>query len=111
DHAEGQLGIDPRLERLLDDVPGQLGGDVVATGVSCSERLPTGGKRRRVRHARDPDRKSTRLNSSHVKTSYAVFCLKKKNSEYVARGHSNVTTGITGLRPHGVHSPTAYCSF
>src|SRR5690606_42101328 len=26
------------------------------------------------------DRKSTRLNSSHVKSSYAVFCLKKKNS-------------------------------
>src|SRR5690606_41539585 len=28
----------------------------------------------------DQDRKSTRLNSSHVKISYAVFCLKKKNS-------------------------------
>src|SRR5690606_39882040 len=27
----------------------------------------------------DQDRKSTRLNSSHVKISYAVFCLKKKN--------------------------------
>src|SRR5690606_40196159 len=27
------------------------------------------------------DRKSTRLNSSHVKTSYAVFCLKKKRSK------------------------------
>src|SRR5690606_41320596 len=26
------------------------------------------------------DRKSTRLNSSHVKSSYAVFCLKKKNT-------------------------------
>src|SRR5215475_14708036 len=26
------------------------------------------------------DRKSTRLNSSHVKISYAVFCLKKKKS-------------------------------
>src|SRR5690625_5465498 len=26
----------------------------------------------------DPDRKSTRLNSSHVAISYAVFCLKKK---------------------------------
>src|SRR5690625_6455386 len=26
------------------------------------------------------DRKSTRLNSSHVATSYAVFCLKKKNT-------------------------------
>src|SRR5690554_7790481 len=25
------------------------------------------------------DRKSTRLNSSHVRSSYAVFCLKKKN--------------------------------
>src|SRR5690606_39980349 len=28
----------------------------------------------------DPDRKSTRLNSSHVKISYAVFCLKKKTT-------------------------------
>src|SRR5207253_7388658 len=28
----------------------------------------------------DQDRKSTRLNSSHVAISYAVFCLKKKNS-------------------------------
>src|SRR5690606_41569975 len=27
------------------------------------------------------DRKSTRLNSSHVKISYAVFCLKKKKSK------------------------------
>src|SRR5690606_39694957 len=27
------------------------------------------------------DRKSTRLNSSHVKISYAVFCVKKKNPE------------------------------
>src|SRR3712207_6852168 len=26
----------------------------------------------------DPDRKSTRLNSSHANISYAVFCLKKK---------------------------------
>src|SRR2546426_8349652 len=26
-----------------------------------------------------PDRKSTRLNSSHLVISYAVFCLKKKN--------------------------------
>src|SRR2546426_7196328 len=32
-------------------------------------------------HARD--RKSTRLNSSHLVISYAVFCLKKKKSELV----------------------------
>src|SRR5258708_17596581 len=29
-----------------------------------------------------PDRKSTRLNSSHQIISYAVFCLKKKKTEY-----------------------------
>src|SRR5690606_41445091 len=29
----------------------------------------------------EQDRKSTRLNSSHVKISYAVFCLKKKNKK------------------------------
>src|SRR5690606_42125276 len=34
-----------------------------------------GGRRQRVT---TQDRKSTRLNSSHVKISYAVFCLKKK---------------------------------
>src|SRR5699024_12854753 len=28
-----------------------------------------------------PDRKSTRLNSSHVSISYAVFCLKKKKKQ------------------------------
>src|SRR5690606_40870404 len=31
------------------------------------------------------DRKSTRLNSSHVKISYAVFCLKKKKKRSVNR--------------------------
>src|SRR3989442_11865982 len=29
------------------------------------------------------DRKSTRLNSSHVRISYAVFCLKKKTSYHI----------------------------
>src|SRR5439155_23760240 len=32
------------------------------------------------------DRKSTRLNSSHVAISYAVFCLKKKNEHQICRG-------------------------
>src|SRR5699024_11325335 len=37
------------------------------------------------------DRKSTRLNSSHVSISYAVFCLKKKKSEidYIPYFHDN----------------------
>src|SRR3712207_7070037 len=31
----------------------------------------------------EPDRKSTRLNSSHANISYAVFCLKKKKNHIV----------------------------
>src|SRR2546430_15428156 len=33
------------------------------------------------RHQTQPDRKSTRLNSSHSQISYAVFCLKKKKTK------------------------------
>src|SRR5438874_6696905 len=33
------------------------------------------------KHADASDRKSTRLNSSHVEISYAVFCLKKKKNK------------------------------
>src|SRR5207249_10131218 len=43
--------------------------------------------RRRAGDARSffTDRKSTRLNSSHVSISYAVFCLKKKKKNRIAR--------------------------
>src|SRR5207247_9767389 len=34
-----------------------------------------------------PDRKSTRLNSSHEWISYAVFCLKKKTTTTLAKGN------------------------
>src|SRR5438874_7329700 len=34
------------------------------------------------------DRKSTRLNSSHVEISYAVFCLKKKNKKKTKKIHT-----------------------
>src|SRR5438874_9624308 len=43
----------------------------------------------------DVDRKSTRLNSSHVEISYAVFCLKKKKEQYVA---------ATKLKPDSVEA-------
>src|SRR5205814_7921713 len=35
-------------------------------------------------HEKTKDRKSTRLNSSHLGISYAVFCLKKKNDPHNA---------------------------
>src|SRR2546427_7629920 len=39
-------------------------------------------------HRGPPDRKSTRLNSSHSQISYAVFCLKKKK-----KNHKNTMSG------------------
>src|SRR5437868_14669329 len=45
--------------------------------VAVGPRRP-GSARRFGRPGRRGDRKSTRLNSSHVSISYAVFCLKKK---------------------------------
>src|SRR5699024_11598267 len=38
------------------------------------------GKVTKIENIRTLDRKSTRLNSSHVSISYADFCLKKKNT-------------------------------
>src|SRR5256885_9882668 len=38
------------------------------------------------------DRKSTRLNSSHLVISYAVFCLKKKKNKYTHSGTQSKTT-------------------
>src|SRR5437868_8878191 len=49
--------------------------------------------------ANDRDRKSTRLNSSHVSISYAVFCLKKKT---FTNASSLLETWILARRP----SPT-----
>src|SRR3712207_8931051 len=55
----------------------------VARG-SSGRNHPKEGKRRlgdgKTGDTAPPDRKSTRLNSSHANISYAVFCLKKKNN-------------------------------
>src|SRR5437667_3010837 len=45
------------------------------------------------------DRKSTRLNSSHITISYAVFCLKKKNIHlHLAHHHNKVTESAVLLK-------------
>src|SRR5437764_11607736 len=44
---------------------------------------------RDLRRVDDADRKSTRLNSSHRCISYAVFCLKKKNTANTERHSTN----------------------
>src|SRR5437870_5863339 len=51
-----------------------------------------GGQRARRRDYRSrerADRKSTRLNSSHVAISYAVFCLKKKKKKINTANNNN----------------------
>src|SRR5690349_24408624 len=53
--------------------PTENPGTPTATRGSSSPRCPSGNAT-----ACSRDRKSTRLNSSHVEISYAVFCLKKK---------------------------------
>src|SRR5690349_23163786 len=47
------------------------------------------------------DRKSTRLNSSHVEISYAVFCLKKKKTQQVALSIYNVR--VVCMVMHDLH--------
>src|SRR5215510_9629790 len=47
---------------------------------AAARRPPASGPLR-CRCRKAEDRKSTRLNSSHVAISYAVFCLKKKNNK------------------------------
>src|SRR5690349_23581564 len=53
-------------------------------------------RRMQERAGRAEDRKSTRLNSSHVEISYAVFCLKKKkkkkNEKYNGKKESRYRT-------------------
>src|SRR2546430_7978676 len=41
-----------------------------------------------------PDRKSTRLNSSHSQISYAVFCLKKKKISLYYDSRARITSNI-----------------
>src|SRR5256885_11557616 len=43
------------------------------------------------------DRKSTRLNSSHLVISYAVFCLKKKNTHIHAPQHHSHATSLSSI--------------
>src|SRR5688572_31050938 len=72
EHAErGRYHVRIRRRRAVRRIERPAGVDAAAQS-----------RHQRERAAEDvdvPDRKSTRLNSSHSQISYAVFCLKKKN--------------------------------
>src|SRR3712207_7843393 len=76
--ADGAAHVVPGEERA-DAHPDPRADDA---GLGHLER-PPGLPRRPAR----PDRKSTRLNSSHANISYAVFCLKKKKSKNLTDLH------------------------
>src|SRR5207249_11000347 len=62
-----------------------VGGALPNKRLKLAAPVPSGfGLSPRVESARE-DRKSTRLNSSHVSISYAVFCLKKKTMSCAPR--------------------------
>src|SRR5690554_3268438 len=72
----GLLQHEP-AERLAGQLDSFQGGDfLLHVGL---QPYPVGFFQNRL-HDEDTDRKSTCLNSSHVRTSYAVFCLKKKTT-------------------------------
>src|SRR5207249_9566497 len=70
------------LVDLLEAVDALADADAHLAGhdLLCRHPDPRGPGGRRMRSR---DRKSTRLNSSHVSTSYAVFCLKKKKRTHI----------------------------
>src|SRR2546426_6701656 len=73
--------------------PGPRGGGVPQDGPGERDRLPERSVVRAHRLKITRDRKSTRLNSSHLVISYAVFCLKKKkNAPPPPRDNSEVGT-------------------
>src|SRR5207249_6279627 len=79
-----------------------------AAAVACDRGPESAASHRRSRppHGRADaeDRKSTRLNSSHVSISYAVFCLKKKNlskvqTDFLSKDISKISQHNIAHRP------------
>src|SRR5436305_4233733 len=66
--------------RRRDEVPVRRG---VGRGAAVAGRREGAAAGRAALAGPPGDRKSTRLNSSHVRISYAVFCLKKKKNYYI----------------------------
>src|SRR5690625_6193328 len=103
-------GHDSRAGRESSEPRGDSREEPRSDGEAAEPETSWGQRRPRTEHEVDPDdgglsarslrregdRKSTRLNSSHVAISYAVFCLKKKTRRLASR---TVTCRPTELAP------------
>src|SRR5699024_11504421 len=65
------------------EIPAPKAGVIKSLAIKLGDRLKEGDDLLELEV--DADRKSTRLNSSHVSISYAVFCLKKKKEREANR--------------------------
>src|SRR5690349_22887819 len=75
----GPLRLFPETAQSLDPLQSMPSTDIAETIHGLVEKVAGGEKLEAV--GIGLDRKSTRLNSSHVEISYAVFCLKKKTTQ------------------------------
>src|SRR5437868_12593670 len=75
------------------------------TGGSPTPLAPNGPSSDGTSTSRGVDRKSTRLNSSHVSISYAVFCLKKKKKK-----KNNTNIQKYNIYPNDTHKINLHCS-
>src|SRR5690554_7038359 len=82
----------------------EFGRAAAATNLPCGlPPLPIAAAVDTYRRARlTIDRKSTRLNSSHVRISYAVFCLKKKSLRRLACDDRRAVFVRISLQPHSL---------
>src|SRR3989442_3275335 len=94
-------------ERDPVDAGGTPGGSVLRGHVLriCLERH-LGSAECGMRNAEFLDRKSTRLNSSHVRISYAVFCLKKKKTQILSNASWSCTDSCKSL----LHVAALFCA-
>src|SRR5256885_3903638 len=85
------LGDETRLSLVTTLCGGEPRSIAQLTGGSRMTRQAITKHLRVLENAGILDRKSTRLNSSHLVISYAVFCLKKKNRENVTMRHLQIS--------------------
>src|SRR2546430_12908888 len=78
----------------------------VRVDVVAPEALRAEGRRDAGQQRERGDRKSTRLNSSHSQISYAVFCLKKKNTHSTHARRPDTTQTATSTLS-AIHRPRA----
>src|SRR3712207_8856707 len=84
--SDGPLRRRRDERRVLDEDAGLVAGEGVGRA--------RGGSVAVLAYGSTPDRKGTRLNSSHANISYAVFCLKKKKTKFTSHTYTRHSSAL-----------------